>query len=48
MTAQLVLFVCTHNKGRSQIANAFFNQLADPTKARSISAGLEPAERVQH
>jgi protein-tyrosine-phosphatase len=23
MTSQLALFVCTHNKGRSQIANAF-------------------------
>ena len=48
MTAQLVLFVCTHNKGRSQIASAFFNQLADPAKACSLSAGLEPAARVQH
>ena len=47
MTSQLVLFVCTHNKGRSQIANAFFNALADPAKARSISAGLEPVARVQ-
>jgi arsenate reductase len=47
MTAQLVLFACTHNKGRSQMASALFNQLADPAKARSISAGLEPVERVQ-
>ncbi len=47
MTSQLVLFVCTHNKGRSQIANAFFNQLADPDKARSTSAGLEPVAQVQ-
>ncbi len=47
MNSQLVLFVCTHNKGRSQIANAFFNQLADPEKARSISAGLEPVAAVQ-
>jgi arsenate reductase (thioredoxin) len=47
MTPKLVLFVCTHNKGRSQIANAFFNQLADPDKARSISAGLEPVAQVQ-
>lgn len=46
--AQLVLFACTHNKGRSQIASAFFQQLADPEKARSISAGLEPAKRVQN
>lgn len=48
MKPQLVLFACTHNKGRSQIASAFFNQLADPAKATSISAGLDPAERVLH
>ena len=47
MNSQLVLFACTHNKGRSQIANAFFNLLADPEKARSISAGLEPVAQVQ-
>ncbi|HEY3808140.1 MAG TPA: hypothetical protein VGL61_36425 [Kofleriaceae bacterium] len=47
MSHQLVLFACMHNKGRSQIASAFFNQLADPEKARSISAGLEPAAYVQ-
>lgn len=47
MTSQLVLFVCTHNKGRSQIGSALFNQFADPRKARAISAGLEPAAHVQ-
>ena len=47
MTAQLVLFACTHNSGRSQIANAFFNQLADPAKAHGVAAGLEAADRVQ-
>lgn len=47
MTVQLVLFACTHNAGRSQIANAFFCQLADPAKAVGISAGLEPAAKVQ-
>jgi arsenate reductase len=47
MKQLLVLFACMHNKGRSQIASAFFNQLADPTKVHSISAGLEPAPRVQ-
>ena len=45
--AQLVLFACTHNAGHSQIANAFFNQLADPAKAHGLAAGLEPADRVQ-
>ena len=35
-----------HNAGRSQIAAAFFNQLADPAKARAISAGTQPAARL--
>jgi arsenate reductase len=47
MTAQLVLFACTHNSGRSQMANAFFNGLADPAKAHGLAAGLEAADRVQ-
>ena len=41
-----VLFACTHNAGRSQMAAAFFAQLADPLKARAISAGTEPGGRV--
>jgi len=41
-----VLFACIHNAGRSQIAAALFNALADPAKARAISAGTEPAEHV--
>ena len=41
-----VLFACVHNAGRSQIAAALFNQHAEPTKARAISAGTQPAERV--
>jgi arsenate reductase len=41
-----VLFACVHNAGRSQIAAAWFNQLADPAKARAISAGTEPGPRV--
>lgn len=43
---QIVLFACVHNAGRSQMAAAFFNALVDSTKARAISAGTEPAERV--
>src|SRR5207302_6269964 len=35
-----------HNAGRSQMAAALFNLLADPAKARAISAGTEPAARV--
>lgn len=38
-----VLFACVHNTGRSQMAEAFFNRLADPSKARAISGGTEPA-----
>jgi len=41
-----VLFACVQNAGRSQIAAAFFNALADPQKARAISAGTWPAARV--
>jgi arsenate reductase (thioredoxin) len=43
-----VLFACVHNAGRSQMAAALFNQLADPSKARAISAGTNPAPRVHH
>ncbi|MBI1874863.1 MAG: arsenate reductase ArsC [Acidobacteria bacterium] len=42
----LVLFACVHNAGRSQMAAAWFNRLADPAKARAISAGTRPADRV--
>ncbi len=41
-----VLFACVHNAGRSQMAAAFFKALADPAKARALSAGTEPAEAV--
>ncbi|WP_041592374.1 low molecular weight phosphatase family protein [Terriglobus roseus] len=41
-----VIFACVHNAGRSQMAAAFFNQLADPQKAQAISAGTQPGERV--
>jgi arsenate reductase (thioredoxin) len=41
-----VVFACVHNAGRSQMAAAFFNALADPGKARAISAGTQPAARV--
>jgi len=41
-----VLFACVHNAGRSQIAAASFNALVDPAKARAVSAGTEPGERV--
>lgn len=41
-----ILFACVHNAGRSQMAAAFFNQMADPAKAVAVSAGTEPGERV--
>ena len=40
-----VLFICLHNSGRSQMAEAFFNQLARG-EAKAISAGSQPADRV--
>jgi arsenate reductase (thioredoxin) len=41
-----VIFACVHNAGRSQMATAWFNALADATKARAISAGTEPGAHV--
>ena len=40
-----VLFVCTHNAGRSQIAQAFFERDA-PGDLRAESAGQEPAAEI--
>jgi arsenate reductase (thioredoxin) len=40
-----VLFVCTHNAGRSQMAQAFFERHGPPD-VRAESAGQEPADRV--
>jgi arsenate reductase len=40
------LFACVHNAGRSQMAAAWLAQLADPAKARSVSAGTAPGPRV--
>jgi arsenate reductase (thioredoxin) len=41
-----VLFACVHNAGRSQMAAAWFNALADPSHARAMSAGTDPGPRV--
>jgi arsenate reductase (thioredoxin) len=41
-----VLFACIHNAGRSQMAAAWFNALANRDQARAISAGTEPGTRV--
>ncbi|HZO05853.1 MAG TPA: arsenate reductase ArsC [Solirubrobacterales bacterium] len=40
-----VLFVCNHNAGRSQMAQAFFERDA-PADMRAESAGSEPAARL--
>jgi protein-tyrosine-phosphatase len=40
-----VLFVCVHNSGRSQMAEAIFNRLSGG-RHRGISAGSNPAEAV--
>jgi protein-tyrosine-phosphatase len=37
-----VLFVCNHNAGRSQMAQAFFERYG-PEDVRAESAGTEPA-----
>ncbi len=41
-----VIFACVHNAGRSQMAAAFFNALADSSKARAVSAGTNPGPQV--
>jgi arsenate reductase (thioredoxin) len=40
-----VLFVCTHNAGRSQMAHAFFERDA-PSDIRAECAGTDPAHEV--
>jgi arsenate reductase (thioredoxin) len=40
------IFACVHNAGRSQLAAAFFNHLADRENAEALSAGTEPGLRV--
>ena len=41
-----ILFACVHNAGRSQMAAALFNQIADPSLAQAMSAGTEPARQI--
>ena len=41
-----VIFACVHNAGRSQMAAAWFNALANPAKALAISAGTQPGNQV--
>jgi arsenate reductase len=46
VAVEKVIFACVHNAGRSQMAAAFFNRLADPSRARAESAGTRPADSV--
>ncbi len=46
MARHRVLFACVHNAGRSQMAAALFNALADPAKAEASSAGTRPASEL--
>ena len=41
-----VVFACVANAGRSQMAAAVFNTLANPLRARAISAGTRPGPAV--
>ena len=41
-----VVFACVANAGRSQMAAAFFNTLANQARVRAISAGTRPATAV--
>jgi arsenate reductase len=41
-----LIFACIHNAGRSQMAAAWFNALANPAEARAVSAGTAPGPRV--
>lgn len=43
---KLVIFACVHSAGRSQMAAAWLNAMADPDAVRAVSAGTEPADRV--
>jgi arsenate reductase len=46
MQVATIIFACVHNAGRSQMAAAFFNLRASPLRARAVSAGTQPGERV--
>ena len=43
---ETVIFACVHNAGRSQMAAAWVNTLADPAKVHAVSAGTQPGDRV--
>ena len=41
-----ILFVCVHNSGRSQMAEAFFNEYSDVDEATTSSAGTLPTTHI--
>jgi arsenate reductase len=41
-----VVFACVANAGRSQMAAALFNKLANPKRAHAVSAGTRPGQAV--
>ena len=41
-----VVFACVTNAGRSQMAQAIFNKMANPRRARAVSAGTHPGPAV--
>ncbi|HEV7420473.1 MAG TPA: arsenate reductase ArsC [Mycobacterium sp.] len=45
MSTPTVLFLCTHNAGRSQMALGFFSHLAGD-RATALSGGSTPAEQI--
>jgi len=45
MDKKKVLFICVHNSGRSQMAEAFFNHLGG-RKVEAVSAGTMPADEI--
>ena len=45
MTKPTVLFLCTHNAGRSQMALGYFTRFAGD-RATAYSGGSEPADQV--
>ena len=45
MTSPIVLFVCVHNAGRSQMAAGFLQHLGEG-RIEVLSAGSEPTDRV--
>jgi arsenate reductase (thioredoxin) len=44
--AEQVVFACVQDAGRSQMAAAFLNLLADPARATALSAGIQPGAHV--